>query len=500
MGGGGPFSVHAATLHGIRAIPVTVEASAHGGIPGLSIVGMPDSAVLEASSRIRCALGSCGYELPRMKITVNLAPGDIRKSGTGFDLPIATAILACTGQIPRDGLDDCLFVGELGLDGGISPTRGAMAYLRRATASGLCLVTARGANVHAGDEGDEVRVIESLSQLRGGVRNLSHKVTHAAEGTFDVMGEDGVPLDFADVVGQEAAKRAIIISATGAHGLLMVGPPGSGKSMLARRMPGILPPMTPDEQQEALLVHSVCGLPLDSLERGQRPFRAPHHSASSAGLVGGGKPVLPGEISLAHNGVLFLDELPEFSSSVLQALRQPMEEHEVRILRAEGNFEFPCRFLLVAAANPCPCGYLGDKRHQCRCSAAQIEKYQGRVGGPLLDRIDLHVDVTRPDTESLIRGEEGLATEQMAQMVAAGRAFASWRQQKAGTGGSRRALNAQMDLKAQNAFERISEQLGLGGRSMSCVARVARTLADLREAERISADDVMEACAFRARR
>ena len=491
------FCVRAATLRGIEAIPVTVEASAAGGIPGITIVGMPDSAVLEARARVRCAMRACGFEIPRLHITINLAPADIRKAGTGFDLPIAVAILACTGQIPTHGLDGCLFAAEVGLYGEVNPIRGSMAYLLLAKEMGLELVTSSEASEDLpGCEG--LKTISSISQLRNGVERLAGggKKTKAAS---DLEGQLSKKTDFSDVIGQEVAKRALVICATGGHGMLMQGPPGAGKSMLARRLPQIMPPMSEAEVSEAMLIHSVAGMPLEQLAQGERPFRAPHHSISAAGLVGGGRPVLPGEVSLAHKGVLFLDELPEFAVNTLQSLRQPMEDGEVRVVRTEGAFVFPCDFLFVAAANPCPCGYLGDPVRQCKCSQPAIERYQGRIGGPLLDRIELHVDVARPDQRALIEGETGLGSAEMAEMVIRGREFASWRKERHGEAVSAASLAAQMDDDAKRVFERLSSRLALGGRAMTGVSRVARTMADIGCRELITSDDVMDACAFRRR-
>ena len=491
------FCVHAATLRGIEAIPVTVEASAAGGIPGITIVGMPDSAVLEARARVRCAMRACGYEIPRLHITINLAPADIRKVGTGFDLPIAVAILACTRQIPTEGLDGCLFAAELGLYGEVNPTRGSMAYLLLAKDMGLDFVTSAESSDDLYGCGRQ-KAISSISQLRDGVARLNCEGNR--ERISSERGDSGTPsTDFSDVIGQEVAKRALVVCATGEHGLLMQGPPGAGKSMLARRLPQILPPMSEEEASEAMLVHSVAGLPLEPIAKGERPFRSPHHSISAAGLVGGGRPVLPGEVSLAHRGVLFLDELPEFAINTLQSLRQPMEDGEVRIVRTEGSFVFPCDFLFVAAANPCPCGYLGDPVRPCNCSQSAIERYQGRIGGPLLDRIELHVDVARPDQKALIEGETGLSSAEMAEKVMRGREFASWRNERYGKELSSASLASQMDEEARRVFERLSSRLALGGRAMKGVSRVARTIADISERELISADDVMDACAFRRR-
>lgn len=310
-------------------------------------------------------------------------------------------------------------------------------------------------------------------------------------------------IDYSDVVDQEIAKRAFVIAAAGRHGLMMMGPPGAGKTMLARRMPTILSPLGSEERVEAMLLHSVAGQATDGLDRGQRPFRAPHHSISLAGLIGGGRPVVPGEVSLAHRGVLFLDELPEFGKSVLQALRQPLEDKFVSIVRVEGSFVFPSDFLLVAAANPCPCGHLGDPGHTCICSAGRIAAYQSRIGGPLMDRIDIYIDVARPESRKVIQGSEGASSKQMAEQVLAALEFASWRGAREGAKGSRRRSNGlsemAMDERARSVLASLSERKGLGGRGIARVASVARTIADLSEHEKVGVDEVVEACSYRPR-
>ena len=496
MGAPRSFATHAAVLRGVEALPITVEVSLSQGIPGMTIVGLADVAVQEAKHRVRCAIRDHGFEMPRAHLTVNLAPSEIRKTGSGFDLPIAVAILACTRQIPREGLDECLYVGELALSGDVRPVRGLVAFDVLAKEQHLTLVS--GSRALPSESG--ARVCTHITDLLGGVRELPTARPHSQASIADKHESDA--LDFCDVVDQEMAKRAFVISATGNHGLLMVGPPGAGKSMMAKRMPTILPKLSEAERMEVMLIHSVAGQSLESVALGERPFRAPHHAISLGGMIGGGQPVTPGEISLAHHGVLFLDELPEFGPSVLQSLRQPLEDGTVRIVRVDGTYTFPCEFMLVAAANPCPCGYLGDPDHQCMCSAARIQTYQSRIGGPLMDRIDVLVDVARPSPSRIISGEGGQTSKDMAQQVLDAREYAAWRRARRGEDGQARLGSVaaqQLDADARAALDGIARRLGLGGRNIVRIARVARTIADLSHEERVKKEHVIEACAFRTR-
>ena len=510
--------VTTATIRGVDALPVTVEVSVGSGLPGIHIVGMPDTAIQEARQRVRQALKAARFEMRNRFVVVNLAPCSLKKIGSGFDLPIALAYLIATGQIDATLVKGRLCIGELSLDGSVKSVPGQLAYEKVAHSQGWGLLTGPTVSgVYPPDEQEHV-VLRHLSDLR--TANLVEPEQVLGAGASS-------NLDFADVAGNDLAKRALQIAAAGSHGLLMIGPPGSGKSMMASRLPTILPPLSEAECIESALIHSVAGLPFESILRGERPFRAPHHGASRAGIIGGGNPTGPGEVSFAHNGVLFLDELPEFGSSVLQLLRQPMEQHVITLARANGTVAFPARFMLVAASNPCPCGYYGDPKRSCTCTPAIISRYLGKVGGPLMDRIDIVVDVWRSDPAHVLDTGRGTSSAQLREGVMQARAFADWRrardQARALTGehhgkldtkkrvdidtennrakplGSGAALLAscQLGIKERSSLEIMAERYQLSGRGIMCALSVARTIADMEESERVLQEHLLEAVSFR---
>lgn len=502
-------SVIGATLHGVEAIPVTVEVVISNGLPHMSIVGMVDTAVQEAKERVRSAIQAAGFIMPGEKITINLAPGSLRKSGTGFDLPIAMGLLAATQQISLDRIKDRMFVGELSLEGPVRPTVGTLAFGICAKRMGLDLVSS----------GDQYVPIDGLEQLalaslvRLHMEEPFEKVMVSRFDTGDQR-RASVP-DFRDIAGHEVAKRALQVAAAGKHGVLMMGPPGSGKTMLASRMPSILPPLDQEEMLEAAVVHSVAGESVERILSGARPFRRPHHTISSAGLLGGGSPIRPGEVSLAHQGVLFLDELSEFKASSLQGLRQPMECGFVNITRAEGNVHFPADFTLVAASNPCPCGYFGDEEHECRCTEHQINRYQGKIGGPLMDRIDIQLDVRRLSTRYVLESGKGRDSATLREGVMKAREFAGWRQAKEASRGAtsedivklastrlspRRIIEAcDLSREAHDFISEMAQSCSMSGRGLINTLKVSRTIADMEESTDVTCDHIAEALGLRIR-
>ncbi|MBM3821615.1 MAG: YifB family Mg chelatase-like AAA ATPase [Verrucomicrobia bacterium] len=497
--------VCAAAVQGIDAYPVEVEVNSGWGDTNVVIVGLPDAAVRESRDRVGTALSNSGFKFPMGKTTINLAPADIKKEGPSFDLPIALGLLAASGQVETDLLEDFVITGELALTGAVRPVKGALAIALRAKAEGRrgILLPAENANeagVVRGIEAIPIRNLREASEFLEGARALP-AVHLNAEQMFDAPLEDDV--DFAEVKGQESVKRALEIAAAGGHNALLIGPPGTGKSMLARRLPTILPPLTLDEALETTRIHSVTGL----LEAHQalvtrRPFRSPHHTASDAGLLGGNAHPTPGEISLAHHGVLFLDELPEFKRSVLETMRQPLEEGRVTISRAAGSVTFPSQFMLVAAMNPSPDGKMPG---ESRCSPREIQNYLGRVSGPLLDRIDLHVEVPAVPFKDMAAAAPGETSAAIRARVITAR----HRQQERFKNRPRLTCNARMgarDLKQYcpldttclDLLKAVMTDQNLSARAYDRIIKVARTIADLAGQETINPDHVGEAIGFRS--
>lgn len=496
-------TVQSCTLSGINAQPVTVEIHIGGGLPGMSIVGLPQSSVRESKDRVKAAIMHAELKYPMVKIVVNLAPADLPKQGGRFDLPIALGILIATGQLPETALRNLVVVGELGLTGQIRPVSGALpaALAFSHSSFGLLMPEANRQEAMRSTRTKLFLAEDLLTLFMQLKKGHLHALSRDKYISQNIGHRQNTKTDMSDVRGQERARRALEIAAAGAHNLLMVGPPGTGKSMLASRVPSIQPVMTQKESMETASIHSISHAGFDDASWGARPFRAPHHTASGVALVGGGSKPMPGEISLAHNGVLFLDELSEFPRAVLDVLREPMETGSISISRAARQSEFPARFQLVAAMNPCPCGYYGDPDIQCRCTPDQIARYAMRISGPFLDRIDLHVQVSRLSRSTLQSTKEEECSATIRKRVAAARSVQIERQGSANCvlDGKSLNLHVPLDQETQNILDDASDQLALSLRAVHRVQRVARTIADIDVSENVETSHLVEALSYRAR-
>ncbi len=491
--------VYSRALSGMDAPLVEVEAHLANGLPAFNIVGLPDTEVKESRDRVRAAIIQSGFEFPAKKITVNLAPADLPKESGRFDLPIALGVLAASGQIQTDDLPAYEFAGELALSGQLRPVRGALAMAWHSAQAGRDFILPQeSASLAALVDGVSVWGAASLVAVAAHLNRVT-PLSRTAPPDLTRLPESTPVLDLADVKGQHTARLALELAAAGGHSLLMVGPPGTGKSMLAARLPGILPPLTKEEIIGVAALRSLLPQHQQDAVSYRRPYRSPHHSASAVALVGGGSEPRPGEISLAHHGVLFLDELPEFDRKVLEVLREPLESGEIHISRATRQATFPARFQLVAAMNPCPCGYLGHNSRPCRCSLESIERYRSKISGPLLDRIDLMIEVPSLPQQDLLTDQAGESSAEVLTRVLAARARQYARQGKINAALSVSELDsvAQVSAEAKAVLGELLDKLALSARSFHRILRVARTLADLSGQETVGRAEVMRAVGFR---
>lgn len=501
-------NIKSAASWGIEAVPVEIEVDVAQGLPQLIVVGLPDTSVKEARERVRSAIRNSGYRFPPEKITINLAPADLKKEGSAYDLPIALGILAATDVLSADALNNFIFLGELALDGSLRPFKGAIAITESLKAAGRKFIFPyENASEAAFSLQAEVYGVRSLQEAVAFLRR-EKELKPVRAGCWETALEQNQTrenrLDFHDIKGQYQARRAAEIAAAGGHNLLLIGSPGSGKTMLAQRLPGILPPLTYQEALEITRIHSLAGaLPHAGSVILKRPFRSPHHTISAVAMSGGGSWPKPGEVSLAHHGVLFLDEFPEFKREVIETLRAPLEDGQITISRTKTQMNYPCRFMLIAAMNPCPCGYLMDTRRPCRCSLTQIQKYQGRISGPLLDRMDLHVEVPSVEYKNLTSGETAESSEEIRRRVLAARQIQKSRKLKHQPGMNARMTPGEIkkhctpDEEGRQLLEKAMKEIHLSARAYFKILKIARTIADLGAERQIQAVHIAEAVQYR---